>query len=228
MQTPFHTSPRLASTRASWLRSCSASRNRRIARHLESRHPPESTPYNPCMDAAAATPDESTIFQARKFRVARKSIKTADGEPRETHLIRHPGAVVILPLLPDDDIVMIRNFRQTLDRELWELPAGTLDQPGEPPEHAAMRELEEEAGYRAGGLRRLCEMHPSPGVMDERILAYVATDLTKTAQQLEPAEQIEVEIVTADRAMRMAMDGTITDAKTLVTLFRWHEERRND
>lgn len=180
------------------------------------------------MNPAAAKPDELTLFESRKFRVIQKSVRSQEGDIRQAHLIRHPGAVVILPVLPDDDIVMIRNFRQTLDRELWELPAGTRDQPGEPPEHAAMRELEEEAGYRAGHLRRLCDMHPSPGVMDERIIAYVATDLTKTAQQLEPAEQIEVEIVSAERAMQMAMDGTITDAKTLVTLFRWHEERRND
>jgi ADP-ribose diphosphatase len=180
------------------------------------------------MNSAAAKPDELTLFESRKFRVIRKSVTTTNGEPRETHLIRHPGAVVILPLLPDDDIVMIRNFRQTLDRELWELPAGTLDQPGEPPDHAAVRELEEEAGYRAGGLQLLCEMHPSPGVMDERIIAYVATDLTKTVQRLEATEQIKVEIVSAEKAMRMATDGTVTDAKTLVTLFRWNHERRND
>ena len=180
------------------------------------------------MNPAAANAKDTSIFESRKFRVVQAAIETPDGEIRHTHLIRHPGAVVILPLLPDDDIVMIRNYRQTLDRELWELPAGTLDQPGEPPEHAAVRELEEEAGYRAGHLRRLCDMHPSPGVMDERIIAYVATDLTKTTQQLEPAEQIEVEVVSADKAMQMATDGTITDAKTLVTLFRWNHERRND
>lgn len=172
-------------------------------------------------------PDD-VLFETRKFRVVRRPTETRTGERRDAHLICHPGAVVILPVLPDDRLVMIRNFRPTLGRELWEFPAGTLDQPGEPPATAAQRELEEEAGYRADKIRLLCEMHPSPGVMDERIIAYVATGLNKTAQQLEPSERIEVEIVSADAAMRMATDGTITDAKTLVALFRWHHERRKD
>ncbi|MCB9851844.1 MAG: NUDIX hydrolase [Phycisphaerales bacterium] len=171
---------------------------------------------------------DDVIFETRKFRVVRRSIKTRDGGIRDTHLIRHPGAVVILPVLTDGSIVMIRNFRHTLGRELWELPAGTLDQAGELPDAAALRELEEEAGYRADKIRLLCELHPSPGVMDERILAYVATGLAKTAQRLEPGEHIDVELVPFERAMAMATDGTITDAKTLVALFRWEHERRKD
>jgi ADP-ribose pyrophosphatase len=87
--------------------------------------------------------------------------------------------------------------------------------------------LEEEAGFVAGRLTKMCEMHPSPGVMDERIIAFVATDLTRTRQRLEPSEQISVEIVRTDRALTMARDGTITDAKTLVSILRWDHERRN-
>ncbi|MCA9254438.1 MAG: NUDIX hydrolase [Phycisphaerales bacterium] len=167
-------------------------------------------------------------FTSRKFRVVSRTVTTNAGRPHDVHVIRHPGAVVILPVLDGDRIVLIRNHRATLEKTLWELPAGTLDKPGEAPDVAARRELEEEAGYQADKLRWLCEMHPSPGVMDERIIAYVATGLTKTSQRLEPAERIEVEIVSADQAMRMATDGTITDAKTLVALFRWDHERRKD
>lgn len=171
---------------------------------------------------------ETTVFEAHKFRVVRHPVRRSDGGLHDIHLIRHPGAVVILPLLTDHQIVMIRNHQPTLERELWELPAGTLDQPDESPVQAAYRELEEETGYLADHLRPLCEIHPSPGVMDERILAFIATDLTRSVQQLEPTERIEVEIVTVEKAMKMALDGTITDAKTLVALFRWHHQRGND
>lgn len=172
-------------------------------------------------------PSEHIVFESRKFRVARRSVEIRDGTKRSVDIIHHPGAVVVLPLLGDDEIVMIRNFRHSLGRELWELPAGTLDRPGESPEDAAIRELEEETGYRAASVRVLSEFHPSPGVMDEQIIAFVATGLRKTEQRLEPTERIVVETLNANTAVAMARDGTITDAKTMVTLMLWDHERRN-
>ena len=167
-----------------------------------------------------------SLLKCRKFEDLRRSVRTADGQELMYEIIHHPGAVVILPMLTDKRCVMIRNFRPAVERELWELPAGTLDGPDEQPAAAARRELEEETGYRAGRLTPLCEFYSSPGILDELLRAYVATDLTKTKQDLEPTEQIRVEPVDFADALVMIRDGRIVDGKTIVTLLRWDMQRR--
>ncbi|MFQ5423099.1 MAG: NUDIX hydrolase [Phycisphaerae bacterium] len=166
------------------------------------------------------------LLKSRKFEVISRAIASTDGGSHRHDFIVHPGAVVILPLLDADQCIMIRNYRSSVDRELWELPAGTLDVPGESPDLAAARELEEETGYRAGRLVPLCEFYSSPGFLTELLHAFVATDLTKTRQRLEPTEQIRVEPTRMDDALAMVRDGRIVDAKTLVTLLRWDMQQR--
>ncbi len=166
------------------------------------------------------------LLKCRKFEVFRRPVRTADGHDWDCEMITHQGAVVVLPLLADDHCVMIRNFRPVVDQELWELPAGTLDQPNEDPQDAALRELEEEAGYRANNLVPLCEFYSSPGIMNELLRAYVATDLVRTRQNLEPTEEIRVEAIDFARALAMIREGRIVDGKTIVTLLRWDQERR--
>jgi ADP-ribose pyrophosphatase len=165
-----------------------------------------------------------TLLECRKFKVIGHSVRARDGRMVRREIIVHPGAVVILPILPDGRFVLVRVMRHTLDRELLELPAGTLDRPGEDPPAAAHRELEEETGYRAGRMEPLCEFYPSPGVMTELIRAFVATDLTKTAQRLDETEQIRVEIMPADAALAAVDSGEIRDAKTMITLMRWQRK----
>lgn len=167
-----------------------------------------------------------SLLKSRKFEVVRRSVKGDDGGERSVDVIVHPGAVVVLPLLSDDELIMLRNYRASVDRELWELPAGTLDIVGEDPKATASRELEEEAGHLADRLELLCEFYPSPGVMTELIRAYVATGLKKTAQRLEPGEQIVVEPMKVAAALAMVRDGRIMDAKTMITLLRWDMGRR--
>ncbi|MFH1416803.1 MAG: NUDIX hydrolase [Planctomycetota bacterium] len=167
------------------------------------------------------------LIKCRKFEVVRKAVPMSGGVDRDYTIVVHPGAVVILPLLAGgEQIVLIRNYRHALDRELWELPAGTLDVPGETASAAAARELEEEAGYRAGDIRPLCEFYSTPGMCTELLHAFVATDLTPTRQQLDPTERIRVEIKQRDEALAMVRDGTIVDAKTMVTLLFWEMTQR--
>ena len=166
-----------------------------------------------------------TLLTCGKFKVVGRDIRARSGRIVRREVIVHPGAVVLLPILEDDRFVLVRVFRHTLDRELLELPAGTLDQPGESPQAAAERELEEETGYRAGQIAPLCEFYPSPGVMTELIRAYVATDLRKTAQRLEETEQIRVELMQPADALAAIDRGEIMDAKTIITLLT-HERRR--
>jgi len=165
------------------------------------------------------------ILKCRKFDVIRRQVEDAAGGSHTFEYIQHPGAVVVLPILPDNRIVMIRNFRHAIDQSLLELPAGTLDKPGEDPIEAAHRELEEETGYRAARMTPLCRFYPSPGFMSEMLTAYVATDLTKSVQRLEPTERIIVEEMSAAAALEQVRSGGIVDAKTLIVLMRWAMDR---
>jgi ADP-ribose pyrophosphatase len=149
------------------------------------------------------------------------------GREWEREIIHHPGAVVILPVLEDDQIVLIRNDRVAVGERLWELPAGTLE-PSEPPEATAARELEEEAGYRAGRLDRLGSFFTSPGFVTERIHVFVAQALTRTAQRLEAGEDIEVEVVPVEAVFAMIADGRLCDAKSIATVLMWDHARRRD
>ncbi|MFO0973036.1 MAG: NUDIX hydrolase [Phycisphaerae bacterium] len=167
-----------------------------------------------------------TLLSCAKFKVVSRDVRTRDGRTVRRAVIEHPGAVVILPLLDDGRIVLVRVFRHTLERELLELPAGTLDRPGEPPRDAAWRELAEETGYRADHLREIGALYPSPGVMTELIRAYLATGLHSAPAALEETEQIEVECVEPDQALAWIDNGEISDAKTALTLLRWDRAGR--
>jgi ADP-ribose pyrophosphatase len=165
----------------------------------------------------------SIVFHGRKIQVAVDVTTLPDGQTVQRDVILHPGAVAILPLIDAGHVCLLRNHRFVVGLELLEIPAGTLE-PGEPPEHAAVRELAEETGYRAARWQKLTEFYPSPGVISERTHLYVAQDLTPGPMSLEPGEKLEPEVVAWADAMRWAMDGTIRDAKTLVALLWW--ERR--
>ena len=134
--------------------------------------------------------------------------------------VRHPGAVVVLPLLKTTDgvcVVTIRQRRPAVDRVLVELPAGTLER-GEDPSLAAARELEEETGFRAGRVEALACFLTSPGLSDERMWAFVASELQSVGQRLEEDEEISVEIVAVKEALDAVMRGDIEDAKSMLTL----------
>lgn len=164
------------------------------------------------------------VFVAKKFRVALDATPLPDGRTVTRHVVLHPGAVAVLPVLDGDHVCLVRNFRPAVGEELWEVPAGTLD-PGEPPDEAAVRELAEETGYRAARWRKLREFYPSPGVLSERMYLYVAEGLTPGPQHLEADEHIEPRVVTWHDALAWALDGTIRDAKTLVALLTWEQLR---
>jgi ADP-ribose diphosphatase len=167
-----------------------------------------------------------SLLKCRKFEVVQQAFVARDGRPMARQFVVHPGAVVVLPLADDEQCLLIRQFRHGIRREIFELPAGTLDVPGESPADAAARELEEEVGYRAGRVKRLCEFYTSPGIMTELITAFVARDLTRTQQRLTPNEEIVVVPMALTEAMDMIREGKIIDAKTMVTLMWWEHIAR--
>jgi len=162
------------------------------------------------------TPPE-VLLVSRIFRVVRRYRAGRDGRQHARDIVEHPGAVTILPLLDDGRVCLIRNYRVAAGKTLVELPAGTLE-PGEDPAVTAERELIEETGYRATSIEKIREFFLSPGILNECMHLYVARGLTPGESALEPGEEIERLVVAWDEAMRMALDGTIEDAKTLVAL----------
>ncbi len=160
-------------------------------------------------------PDDRQLLHTARFEVVERRYRTADGNTHCRALVLHPGAVTILPIFDDGRICLIRNFRPAVGHELFELPAGTLE-PGEAPLATAYRELEEETGYVAARIEPLLEFWMSPGILNERMHLFVATELRPGRTSLDVGEIITPCIVTRDEALAMVQDGRIQDAKSLV------------
>ena len=140
-----------------------------------------------------------------------------DGKAHPHEYVAHPGAVAILPIVDDEHLVMIRNYRFVVDKVLWELPAGLLEK-GEAPIAAAQRELLEETGYAADQFDPLLQFYTSPGFCTEEIHVFVAKNLTHHGQRLDECEQITVEIVSWREILEFIRTGAIVDCKTLSAL----------
>ncbi|TWT74370.1 NUDIX hydrolase [Allorhodopirellula solitaria] len=162
-------------------------------------------------------PDYTTLLQTARFDVVEMELPSRDGQTHRRAYIRHPGAVVLLPLLDPDTIVMIENERTGVGETLLELPAGTRDQ-GETPLQTAARELVEETGYRAGDLEVACEFYSAPGLGNELMHMVVARNLTAGEQQLEPTERILTRLVSREEVDQLVRGHSIRDSKTLVGL----------
>lgn len=165
-----------------------------------------------------------TLLVTSRFSVEEVARKTPDGQIRTRAVVRHPGAVTIIPMVDDQHVCLIRNFRVSVNQTLIELPAGTLEPP-EPPEQAAYRELQEETGYRAGTMRELHGFYLSPGILDERMQLFVAADLEAVGAAREPGEEIENLVVSWKDAMQLIVSREIQDAKTIVGLLLYDRLR---
>jgi ADP-ribose pyrophosphatase len=164
------------------------------------------------------------LHRGKKFDFEILTLRDARGNVIEREVVRHPGAVVIVPVLdrgPDGQagphIVLIRNRRIAVGQTLLECPAGTLEPP-EPPERCAARELIEETGYRPATVTALGWFYTTPGLTDEKMHAFAATGLEQVGQDLEEDENITFEIVPAGRALGMIGTGELADAKSMLAL----------
>jgi len=164
-----------------------------------------------------------TIFTGRIFKVVKKFVTGSNGKKLERHIILHPGAVVVLPILPDGRIVLIRQHRVAVDENLIELPAGTMEA-GEEPIVTARRELMEETGYRANELMPVLRFYTSPGFVREEMRLFKATGLVAGPTAMEDDEKIEPLLVSLSQAMNMIQSGEIRDAKTIVGLLWYHNQ----
>ncbi len=142
-----------------------------------------------------------------------------DGKTAAREVVEHRGAAAIVPIIHDNDVVLVRQYRYAVTTELLEVPAGTIEQ-GETPEECATRELEEEIGYKCKDLRKIMEFFTVPGYSTEKIYVYLAKGLTKTQMQTQEDERIKVDIMPLEMALKSVRSGEIQDAKSICALFR--------
>lgn len=157
------------------------------------------------------------VFEGPAFKVARVTLQNESGRALTREVIEHPGAACIVPMLDKETVLLIEQWRIGAKRPLWEIPAGTLDA-GEDPLACAARELKEETGYTAGSIEHLFTMFPSPGILDEKMHIFIATELTKGEQALEEDEEIRVKPFSF-RDLRIQLKANnIKDGKTIAAL----------
>jgi ADP-ribose diphosphatase len=164
------------------------------------------------------------VHVGRKIRVAVDTTTAPDGSIIRRDAILHPGAVVILPVLDADHVVLLRNHRFVIGETLWEVPAGTVE-PGEALQTCARRELAEETGYTAAKWRSLGYLYASPGVLDEKLHLFVAEELTPGPARPEADEQLHPVTLRFADAIQMCLTGEIRDAKTVTSLLLWERVR---
>jgi ADP-ribose diphosphatase len=169
----------------------------------------------------ATREDRRVIFEGRIFRIEVDRVTLPSGHTVTMDIVRHPGSVVLLPMPAADRIILVRQYRYTIDQWIWELPAGSL-KPGEDPNAAAARECEEEIGLVPRSVRRMRSFYPTPGFCDEEMIFYRCTDLTKPAPEStahkDEDEDLEPRIFTVDEARRLVAEHEIVDLKTALGL----------
>ncbi|MEQ2526054.1 NUDIX hydrolase [Robertmurraya yapensis] len=164
---------------------------------------------------AEKTLKSEPIFSGRVISLQVDEVELPNGKTSTREIVKHPGAVAILPITDDNKIVMVEQYRKPMDRVLIEIPAGKLEK-GEEPAHTAVRELEEETGYECESLEWLISFYTSPGFADEIVHVYIAKGLSKKkdAASLDEDEFVNVIEVTLEEALELVKEQKVYDAKT--------------
>lgn len=161
---------------------------------------------------------EERVYDGRVVHLVVLDVKLPDGKSAKRELVRHPGAVALVPLI-GDDVLMVRQFRIAAGRVMLEIPAGTLN-PGEDPAVCAERELQEETGYRPALLEALGGIFVAPGYTTEFIHLFLATGLEESKLDMDDDEFIELVRMPLADALAMVESGEIIDGKTTTALLK--------
>ncbi|MGN1400578.1 MAG: NUDIX hydrolase [Bacillus sp. (in: firmicutes)] len=161
------------------------------------------------------TISSSEIFSGKVIKVQVDDVELPNGKQSKREIVKHPGAVAVIAITPENKIVMVEQYRKALEQSIVEIPAGKLE-PGEEPALTARRELEEETGYECGSLELITSFYTSPGFADELVHMYVAKDLKKKedAADLDEDEFVELMEITLEEAEQLMEEKRICDAKT--------------
>jgi ADP-ribose pyrophosphatase len=157
------------------------------------------------------------IYQGKAFGVRRDDLIEPTGVRTVREVVTHPGSVVVLPILADERIVLVRQYRHACRQYLWELVAGRIER-GENPQAGARRELLEETGYKAKKISVFLDVFPTPGFLEERMYLLLAEGLTAGKAQPEEDEKIIVAAYTREELEKMMKSRKLRDAKTIAGL----------
>jgi ADP-ribose pyrophosphatase len=163
------------------------------------------------------TVDSETIYVGKIFALRADEVRMPGGNTARREVVEHYGAVAILAVDDDNNVVMVYQYRHPVGRRLWELPAGLLDMGGEPPHVTAARELSEEVGLSAQNWRVLVDLVSAPGFSDESVRVYLASGLSDVGRPDAHDEEADLVVrwFSLDEAVRMALSGEITNAITV-------------
>ncbi|MEW9699085.1 NUDIX domain-containing protein [Paenibacillus sp. SI8] len=159
------------------------------------------------------------IFKGKIISLQVDTVSLPNGETATREIVKHPGAVAVIPLL-DDKMIVVEQYRKPLEKSQVEIPAGKLDA-GEEPLKAALRELEEETGYRSEHVKHVSSFYTSPGFADEIIHLYVAEQLIAGEARPDEDEFLACESITLETAQQYIREGRISDAKTIMAVYVW-------
>jgi len=159
------------------------------------------------------------MFRGKFISVRQDEIDFPNGAHKTWDIVVHPGAVAIVPVTQDGKIILIEQFRRAIGRITLEIPAGLLD-PGEAPEEAAQRELQEEIGFRANQLTLWGTYYASPGVSTEQFHLFLAKELIKNPLSAEDTDQIDIRVTALEEALELIENGTICDTKTTMGILK--------
>lgn len=166
--------------------------------------------------------DSAPAYNGTFLKVQKDTVRLPNGQPATREYIKHPGAVVILPVFEDGSVLMERQFRYPLDRVFIEFPAGKID-PGEAPLACAKRELLEETGYTATDWQFVCTIHNAIAYSDEHLDLYLARGLTAGERKLDDEEFLDIFQAKPEELTAWVREGKISDVKTIIGTF-WLEK----
>jgi 8-oxo-dGDP phosphatase len=171
------------------------------------------------------TVNSETNYVGKIFALRVDDVRMPHGNVAKREVIEHYGAVAVLAMDDDNNIVMVYQYRHPVGRRLWELPAGLLDLGGEPPHISAARELKEEAGLEATEWRVLVDLVTAPGFSDESVRVYLATGITDVGRPEAHDEEADLEVkwVSLEEARRMVLDGEIVNSIAIAGILAAHD-----
>lgn len=164
------------------------------------------------------------VYEGKILTVYRDHMEFSNGHTAEWDYIHHDGAAAVVPVMADGKILMVRQYRNALERETLEIPAGKLDAPGEPGIECSRRELEEETGYRSDDLEWLLTLRTTVAFCNEKIEIYVARNLIPSRQNLDEDEFVDVKAYSVEELKERIFAGEIEDSKTIAAILAYESK----
>jgi ADP-ribose pyrophosphatase len=168
---------------------------------------------------------EREIFRGRVIRLVDRDLVLPNGRNTTFSVVEHPGAVAIVPVFDDGDVVLLKQFRPSIGEELFEIPAGTLEE-GESPLATAKREIVEETGFRARRWEKIAEFYTAPGFCTELMHVFVARGLSPASAEGDADEILRPVRMSLGKALEMIRGRKVRDAKSIAGLLIYHGQRR--